>query len=62
MEENNIIKDSSFTEILGHNPVNPKHPLLNTHAYSSISNPFNLTQKVFEAYAQNNTPAACKLF
>ena len=41
---------------------NPKHPSLNTHEYSSLTNPYNPKQKVFEAYAQNNTPGAYRIF
>ena len=41
---------------------NPKHPSLQTHPYSSISNPLNPEEKVFEAYAQNHTPAAYRIF
>lgn len=37
---------------------NPKHPGLKTHEYHSIDNPFDSKKKVFEAYAQNNTPGA----
>jgi len=42
--------------------TNPRHPGLNTHAYSSLENPFNPKEKVFEAYAQNNTPGAYRVF
>ncbi len=35
---------------------NPRHPGLRTHEYDSIQNPFDDEEKVFEAYAQNNTP------
>lgn len=47
---------------LGYLQTNPRHPSLNTHEYSSISHPFNLKEKVFEAYAQNNTPSAYRIF
>ncbi len=42
--------------------ANPKHPSLHTHEYSSFDNPFNPKEKVFEAYAQNNTPGAYRVF
>jgi hypothetical protein len=42
--------------------ANPKHPGLNTHAYDSITNPFDKDAKVFEAYAQNATPGAFRIF
>lgn len=41
---------------------NPRHTGLHTHEYSEIKNPFNPTDKVFEAYAQNNTPGAYRVF
>jgi hypothetical protein len=39
---------------------NPRHPSLNTHAYESLCG-WN-GEKVFEAYAENNTPAAYRIF
>jgi len=41
---------------------NPKHPGLNTHAYDSIPHPYDGNGKVFEAYVQNRTPGAYRLF
>lgn len=41
---------------------NPKHPGLNTHEYDSIENPYDRNGKVFEAYVQNRTPGAYRLF
>lgn len=41
---------------------NPKHPGLQTHEYSAIENPYDNKQKVFEAYAQNQTPGAYRVF
>jgi len=41
---------------------NPRHPSLHTHQYDSIENPFDVKQKVFEAYVQNKTPAAYRIF
>ena len=41
---------------------NPRHPGLNTHEYSSLDNPYDPMQKVFEAYAQNRTPGAYRIF
>lgn len=40
----------------------PKHPGLHTHEYSSIEHPFEEDGKVFEAYVQNKTPGAHRLF
>jgi hypothetical protein len=41
---------------------NPKHPGLETHEFHSLSHPYDKRQKVFEAYAQNKTPAAYRVF
>lgn len=41
---------------------NPRHPSLETHVYDSLINPYEQSKKVFEAYAQNNTPAAYRVF
>lgn len=42
--------------------ANPRHPSLNTHEYYSMPHPWDLKGKVFEAYAQNNTPSAYRIF
>ncbi len=42
--------------------TNPKHPGLQTHEYDSIENPYDKKKKVFEAYAQNITPGAYRVF
>lgn len=41
---------------------NPRHRSLQTHEYSSIDHPWNRGEKVFEAYAQNRTPSAYRVF
>ncbi len=41
---------------------NPGHPGLRTHPYSSLEHPWDSSQKVFEAYIQNNTPAGYRVF
>jgi len=41
---------------------NPRHPGLQTHEYRSLSHPYDPRQKVFEAYAQNQTPSAYRIF
>jgi hypothetical protein len=41
---------------------NPRHPGLNTHEYDSIDHPYVKGEKVFEAYVQNRTPGAYRLF
>lgn len=47
---------------LGYLQTDPKHPSLKTHPYDSIDHPFDPNGKVFEAYAQNKTPSAYRLF
>ena len=39
---------------------NPRHPGLRTHPFSSLEGPNG--EKVFEAYAQQKTPAAYRVF
>ena len=39
---------------------NPRHPSLNTHKYHTLSHIAG--EDVFEAYAENNTPAAYRIF
>ena len=41
---------------------NPRHPGLHTHEYHSLAHPFNAQEKVFEAYVQNRTPGAYRVF
>lgn len=41
---------------------NPRHPGLPTHEFHSIDHPYENDGKVFEAYVQNNTPGAYRLF
>ena len=40
----------------------PKHPGLNTHEFSSLPNPLNPKEKVYEAYVENHTPGAYRIF
>jgi hypothetical protein len=40
--------------------TNPRHPGLHTHQYSKLIGPNG--EKVFEAYAENKTPAAFRVF
>jgi len=39
---------------------NPRHPSLQTHEFSSFIGPHG--EKVFEAYAEQDTPAAYRIF
>jgi len=45
---------------LGFMETNLKHPGLNTHKYDSLIGARG--EDVFEAYAENNTPAAYRIF
>lgn len=45
---------------LGYLETNPRHPGLNTHKYSALKGPGG--ENIFEAYAENNTPAAYRIF
>lgn len=40
--------------------INPRHPSLNTHKYTSLIGPNG--EEIFEAYAENKTPAAYRIF
>lgn len=42
--------------------TNPRHPSLNTHVFTALENPYDPEGKVFEAYAQNQTPGAYRIF
>lgn len=39
---------------------NPRHPSLKTHKFTSLSGPNN--EEIFEAYAEQDTPAAYRIF
>ena len=45
---------------LGLLELNPRHPGLQTHEYSSLAGANS--ERVWEAYAQNNTPGAYRVF
>jgi len=40
--------------------VDPQHPSLNTHEFTALSGANG--EKIFEAYTQNNTPTAYRVF
>ncbi|MBM5781960.1 MAG: hypothetical protein FJ368_00885 [Pelagibacterales bacterium] len=50
----------SVLKALAYLETNPKHPGLNTHKYSSLKGLNG--EEIFEAYAENNTPAAYRIF
>ena len=45
---------------LGYLETNPRHPSLNSHEFTSLTG--RNGEKVFEAYVQNNTPGAYRIF
>jgi hypothetical protein len=50
----------SVRKALGLLAINPRHPRLQTHKYQSLKGPKG--EDVFEAYAENQTPAAFRIF
>lgn len=40
--------------------INLRHPSLNTHEYHNLTGPDG--EKIFESYAQQNTPGAYRIF
>ncbi len=53
-------KYKAVTKALKFLSENPKHPSLQTHEYHSLQGPNK--EKVFEAYAEQKTPAAYRIF
>lgn len=47
---------------LGFLQTNPRHPSLHTHVFHSLEHPYHPQEKVFEAYVQQQTPAAYRIF
>jgi len=54
----NILK--AVRKTLGFMETNLRHPSLNTHEFTSLKGPNG--EKVFEAYVQQRTPAAYRIF
>ena len=53
-------RHKAVCKALGYLETNPRHPALNTHKFSSLSGPHG--EEIFEAYAENKTPAAYRIF
>jgi hypothetical protein len=51
---------NAVRKTLGLMETNLRHPSLNTHEFTSLKGPNR--EKVFEAYAQQRTPAAYRIF
>ena len=49
---------------IGFLQTNPRHPSLQTHVFHSLAHPYDPAEKVkvFEAYVQQRTPAAYRVF
>jgi hypothetical protein len=61
--ENNPAKRGTLKQVcktLGFLETNRRHPSLNTHLFRSLHGPAG--EEVFEAYAQNETPGAYRVF
>ncbi len=56
----NIKRLKAVRKTLGFLETNPRHPSLNTHEYTSLSAQYGI--KIFEAYAENKTPQAYRIF
>ncbi|MBI2336235.1 MAG: hypothetical protein HYU97_05695 [Deltaproteobacteria bacterium] len=56
------IKIKKVKRVLGYLQTNPRHPSLNTHVYHGYENPFDSRGSVFEAYVENETPGAHRMF
>jgi hypothetical protein len=56
--QRNILK--AVRKCLGFLETNLRHPSLNTHEFRSLKGPNG--EKVFEAYAQQKTPVAYRVF
>jgi len=50
----------AVNKALGYLETNPRHPSLNTHEFTSLTKQYGI--KIYEAYAENNTPAAYRIF
>lgn len=50
----------ALRKTLGFMETNLRHPSLNTHEFTSLKGPHG--EKVFEAYIQQKTPAAYRIF
>jgi hypothetical protein len=60
LEETSPATFKQVKKALGYLELNPRHSSLNTHKYSSIHGPNG--EETFEAYAQNNTARAYRIF
>ena len=54
------IRYNAVKKTLKYLSENPRHPSLQTHSFLSLEGPNQ--EKIFEAYAQQKTPAAYRVF
>jgi hypothetical protein len=59
-DKKDLVKLKKVRKCLGYLQTNPKHPSLETHEYSSMLGENG--EKVWEAYAENRTPSAWRVF
>lgn len=50
----------AINKALGYLELNPGHPSLHTHKFTSMKGQGN--EEIFEAYAENHTPGAYRIF
>jgi hypothetical protein len=60
LKAENDPKLKKVRKALGLLETNPRHPGLATHEFTSLSGPAG--EKVFEAYVENRTPGAWRIF
>ncbi len=60
LEQTDPKKHKKVLKTLGLMQTNLQHPSLNTHKFDSLSGPED--EEVFEAYVENKTPAAFRVF
>ncbi|MEH2350420.1 MAG: hypothetical protein V7K55_20945 [Nostoc sp.] len=60
LQQTDYKKYQKVLKTLGLMETNLRHPSLNTHKYESLSGPNG--EEIFEAYVENKTPAAFRVF
>lgn len=60
LEQVDLKKYQKVLKTLGLMEINLRHPSLNTHKYESLAGANG--EEVFEAYVENKTPAAFRVF
>lgn len=60
LEKAHSDKLNKIRRTLGFLETNPRHPSLNTHKYDGYAGPSG--EQIFEAYVENRTPGAYRVF